>query len=150
MIFYWPLAFCLLIFLSSLSVSTGHDMRTMQSSAQVEVLGGQFLAYREAVVRYARANPGVTGGVADGALELPNWLTKPEAFKAYVQGGESFAYFVPTGRRPSLVDMGLYPDGSVVSSVGIAAGGALVSGTSAATGRTLPAVIPSGAIVYVN
>lgn len=150
MIFFWPIAFGLLLYLSSLSINTGNDVGMMQGTAQVEVLGGQFLAYREAVVAYARANPGVTGNVADSALALPNWLAKPSQFKAYVQAGESFAYFVPGTPRPSLADMGVFPEGGVVSSIGVAVGGKLTSSTSAAVGRALPAVIPNGAIVYVN
>lgn len=150
MIFFWPIAFGLLLFLSSLSIHTSYDVRAMQNTAQVEVLGGQFLAYRAAVVAYARENPGVTGIVPDSVLALPNWLVKPTEFMAHVEAGESFAYFVPRGPRPSLIDMGLHPGGGVVSSVGVAAGGKLISGTLMIEGRVLPAVIPNGAIVYVN
>lgn len=150
MIFFWPIAFGFLLYLSSLSVSTGNDVGEMQHTAQVEVLGGQFLAYRSAALAYARANPTATGNVADSALALPNWLAKPSEFQAYVHAGESFVYFLPGTPRPSLADMGLYHEGGVVSSVGVALGGKLTSSTSKVVGRALPVVIPNGAIVYVN
>ncbi|WP_165590437.1 type IV pilus biogenesis protein PilM [Bordetella pseudohinzii] len=149
-IFFWPLAFGVIIIVSASSINSGTHTQTTQSSAQVEVLGGQFLAYRAAVVAYARANPSATGTVADGALQLPDWLAKPQEFRAYVQTGESFSYFLPPTPRPSIADLGLYPDGGIVSSVGVAVNGRLVSGTSAAAGRALPIGIPDGAIVYVN
>jgi hypothetical protein len=150
MIFFWPLLFGFLVYISAFSLSINTETEAMQSSAQAEVLGGQFLVYREAVVKYAYANPTVRGSIADSVLTLPNWFIKPPAFKAYAQAGKAFTYFVPDKPRPSLLDMGLYASRTMTSSSGVAANGKLISSTLATSENELPTAIPNGAIVYVN
>jgi hypothetical protein len=150
MIFFWPLLFGLLVYIANFSINTNTETEAMQNNAQAEVLGGQFLVYREAVVKYAYANPTVTGGIADDVLTLPNWFIKPSEFKAYVQAGKAFTYFVPDKPISSMLDMGLYASRTMTSSAGVAANGKLISSTLATSETGLPMAIPNGAIVYVN
>lgn len=150
MIFFWPLLFGLLVYIANFSINTNTETEAMQNNAQAEVLGGQFLVYRAAVVKYAHANPTVTEGIADSVLTLPNWFIKPSEFKAYVQAGKAFTYFVPDKPRSSMLDMGLYASRTMNSAAGVAANGKLISSTLATSETELPTAIPNGAIVYVN
>lgn len=111
-----------------------------------------FEIYREAVNAYAAGNPGFSGTVPAGAMNLPTGIVVPPDFSNTVSGGTAYAWVMPgtnfISPREILGSLTQISVGSIL--VGMNQGGVLVSPILGSTGISLPSEIPNGSAVSVE
>jgi hypothetical protein len=111
-----------------------------------------FEIYREAVNAYAASNPGFSGTVPAGSLNLPAGMVVPSSFSNTVSGRTAYSWVIPqtTSISPDEVlgSLTQVSDGSIL--VGTNQGGVLVSPILGSTGIPLPSGIPDGSAVSVE
>ena len=120
------------------------------STMQVSSIAGSLIIYGQAVIAYARANPGITGTVAVASLNLPYWVnTTRSDLQLYAVAGRGFAYYagpVVPGLAGQVSAQGEY---AVTS--GTVTGGQIASPRlGAVSSITVPNVIPNGSVVVTD
>lgn len=107
------------------------------------------LAYREAVINYLNANPGFSGPVPDASLTLLWGHQRDVRWTNIVTAGTLYVYETSVSRGPGLIEE-LYRKTMSSYMVGRNVSGFLVSAKGLATGRSVPAAVPNGAILMVG
>lgn len=109
------------------------------------------LAYRESVINYLNANPGFIGSVPDSSL-TPIWgYVRDTRWTNVVSNGTLYVYeAIARSPNTSLVQEKLYRKSASSFMVGRNQSGALVSANGFATGISVPAAVPNGALVFVG
>lgn len=144
-----PLYWVVLVVMLSTSFLFNSDQAAqdrIQSAADVSAVSISMLVYRNAVANYVSSNPGFSGVVADGSLNLPSWYVKPQGLGNYVVSGQSYTYY--TEFIPGLAGELARRTESI--NVGTNRNGVLQSPNIANTGIVLPAPIPIGSVVLVQ
>ncbi len=130
--------------------AVSHEVRqppsvTAASSDQAWNLG----VYRDAVRRFAEANPGFNGTVPDASLVFPSWYHRHPLWSNTLQG-KQLAVFA---REPVSAEFGTQltelSSGSYFAGIADAAGGRLVSPLRGPTTVPLPAGVPDGVPVWL-
>jgi len=121
---------------------------TNAAAAQVSTVNGSMLIYRNYVVTYATANPGVAGVVPDALLGLPSWFTKPSGINNYITAGKGYVYYSGTALPEMAYDLMKATNYSIYA--GVNNNGILYSPNGGNTTIPLPPQIPNGSIVYGN
>lgn len=134
--------------LGALYVPT-QEARAAQSVADFSATS--ILAYRESVINYMNANPGFTGSVPDTSL-TPIWgNVRDLRWTNVVSGGALYVYeTVANSPNTSLMLDQLYQKTAKSFMVGRNVSGILVSAKGFATGITVPAAVPNGALLIVG
>jgi hypothetical protein len=130
------------VLFATLLIVPGYDYST-RDAHMARASAEHFLAYRQAVVSWARTNPGSTGTVADASLPLPLGFANPQGWTNNILGGVVYVYGTPSGGVGDF----LYEACGRSPLVGIKQAGQLVSGQGATT--ALPGWIPDGDIVGI-
>lgn len=128
------------------------ERRAADIEITADVSAANFIAYRVAVQKFARANPSFTGTVADASLAsywLPGYK-KNFSWNNQISGGALYIYstaYVPPNtldrlkkRAPDFLLLGRKSQST----------GRLVSYSGFDTGITLPATIPANALVMMG
>ncbi len=116
---------------------------------QGDVAATNFLAYREAVVKYLNANPTATGTIADGSLTWSLGFIRNANWTHVISGGQLYVYSnaaPPAGMLQRVVSK---TSGYLMVGVKNASGN-LVSGTGSVITAALPGSIPVGALAFVG
>ena len=124
--------------------------RTSQlMEVQGDVAATNFLAYREAVVRYLNTNPTATGTIADGSLTWTLGFIRDTRWTHVITGGELYVY--SAGAPPAGMVQRVVSKTSGYLMVGVKnASGDLVSGTGSVIATSLPGSIPAEALVFTG
>lgn len=142
-----PLFWVLLLVLG-IAISTLDDIshRSEESSivGDASAIAHNLLVYRNALAKYAQANTGITGTVADASLSLPPWFMHLPGVGGYIVAGNSYAFYAspPAGL---VAELAMLTDAS--TSVGYVSAGRLISPATGATAIVIPPTIPDGAAV---
>lgn len=138
------------IWLTTSYIVLDERARTSQlMEVQGDVAATNFLAYREAVVRYLNVNPTATGTVADGSLTWTLGYIRDTRWTHVITGGQLYVY--STGSPPAGMVQMVKSKTSGYLMVGLKnASGNLVNGTGSIITTTLPGSIPVGALVFVG
>jgi len=107
------------------------------------------LAYRESVINYLNANPSFTGTVPDSSLTFPWGYVRDSRWTNLVPAAGTL-YVYSTATDLGLVEDHLYRKTLRSFMVGRKVAGQLVAANGFATGITLPAAIPDGALVFAG
>ncbi|NWB94866.1 type IV pilus biogenesis protein PilM [Pseudomonas gingeri] len=140
---YWVILLVLGIALSSLD-----DLSRRSEELSIEgdssAIAHNLLVYRNALAKYAQANTGITGPVADASLSLPAWFMHLPGVDGYIVAGNSYAFYAspPAGL---VAQLAVLTDAS--TSVGYVSAGRLISPAAGATAIVIPPTIPDGAAV---
>jgi len=116
------------------------------TAQRITIEAGHIAVYSSLVSSYAQANPGFTGSVSDASLGLPAWFTRLSTEQNYVTGGVAYVYSTPANRAEGMA----MARAIGVNVAGIDDSGALTQPGFGATGRVIPAAVPSGSIVVVR
>ena len=143
----WAILFSIAIFFGSVYTDTQHKFSVDNIAGEVSAIGGSMMVYRNAVSQYARANPGITGAVADTSLALPAWYTKISGVSNYVTGGKGYVYY--SSQRPELAYQLLKDTGNSVM-CGIVRSGFLYNPIGGTSTIAIPAAIPDESVVYAG
>lgn len=139
------IAFVFTMLFSAVMQKNVDDMLAEKTTAEASAIASSMMVYQNYVRVYAINNPAATGSISDAALGLPTWYIKSSSVANYVTAGRAYVYVV----NPPV---GLVSQLQVASqnslNVGVNMSGALVGPVGGATGITVPAAIPSGAVVY--
>lgn len=129
-------------------------MTTRHIEAQQTVVKGEsdalnFLNYRDAVVRYLNANAMTNGTVADGALTWNTGFVRDARWTNVIASSELYVYSV---NKPSPAVVNAIAEKTwKAQTIGIKdTSGLLTTVTGQTVGITLPASIPTGALVYIG
>lgn len=142
---FWAIFFAIAIFFGAVYTDTQHQMLADNIAGEASAISGSMMVYRNAVSTYAKANPGVTGSVADASLALPTWYTKMSGVSNYVTGGKGYVYY--SNSRPELAYRLLKDTNNTVLS-GIKRSGMLYNPISGTSTIAIPATIPDESVVY--
>lgn len=143
----WAIFFSIAIFFGSVFTETQHKLSVDNIAGEASAISGNMMVYRNAVSQYARANPGVTGAVADASLPLPTWYTRISGISNYVTGGKGYVYY--SNQRPELAYKLLKNTGNSVL-CGIKRSGFLYNPISGISTISIPAAIPDESVVYAD
>lgn len=141
------IALVLTVFLAiTESRNVEHTNKRAQAS-EAQSFGSNLLVYRDAVLQYARTNPGFSGPVPDNALNLPTWYRKADSLLSFASGGRGYVYILnpPSGLLAELVGRA-----STSAFVGVARGGQIRHPTRGDTAIPVPPAIPEGSLVYAG
>lgn len=144
-----PLLYLLLALMFSVSVMSQVEKTSKNRGmavAEVKVVSGSMLLYRNLVDSYASANPTQTGSVSDASLSMPNWYVKNPGLGNYITPGGSYVYY--TQQLPGLV--GELAKRTESTNVGVNQNGVLIAPNKVNSGIVLPAQIPNGSVVLVQ
>jgi hypothetical protein len=110
------------------------------------------LAYREGVIDYLNANPTFAGTVPTASVTFPYGYTADARWTNLVVSGGTLYVYEATAFSPNtgLVLDKLYTKTLSSFMVGRNSGGLLVSAKGFATGITVPAAVPNGALLIVG
>ncbi|WP_248767858.1 type IV pilus biogenesis protein PilM [Pseudomonas sp. MWU12-2345] len=142
-----PLYWVILLVLG-IALSTLDDLSRRSEELSIEgdssAIAHNLLVYRNALAKYAQANTGITGSVADASLSLPAWFMHLPGVDGYIVSGNSYAFYAspPAGL---VAELAVLTDAS--TSVGYVSSGRLISPSSGATAIVIPPTIPDGAAV---
>lgn len=142
---FWAIFFTIAIFFGAVYTDTQHQMLADNIAGEASAISGSMMVYRNAVSTYAKANPSVTGSVADASLSLPTWYTKMSGVSNYVTGGKGYVYY--SNLRPELAHRLLKDTNNTVLS-GIKRSGMLYNPISGTSTIAIPATIPDESVVY--
>lgn len=117
-----------------------------------DVVAANFYAYRQAVITYVYANPGVTGTIADTSLTFPLAYIRNSIWTNTVESGTPYVYSTAT-LSPAAMDA-IAKRGGRTMLIGYKNGaGQMTSLTGAASGFVLPTVmsaLPQGVAVAIG
>jgi PilM len=119
---------------------------SINTAISADILATNFLAYRESLLRYQNANPGASGSIPDSSLTFTPGYIRNYLWFNTISGGVLYVY----GNTTNDVLSNLYQKTLNSNLVGTNSSGALINEIGASTGVSLPAAIPSGAIVFVG
>lgn len=146
----------ILPFLLALAIYAGNVLfQNQQTAAEqsqtsyTEVVAENLAMYRNYVVAYARANPGVTGAVPDTSLGLPAGFNKFSIISNYAAGGLGYVYIVQA-QAPAGLASTLQSNQSGDLFIGFKKNGLLVTPSGGTSPIALPPVIPDGSLVYAT
>lgn len=140
----YSLALTLMILVALLMSQNNDRAEKAYQTAQLDAIAANMLVYSNAVANYAKANPGISGTVANTSLALPSWYVNIAGVNNYVSAGKAYVFY---GAKAGLLDVLISKTQSV--SIGTNQSGLLVSPKWGATNITIPAGVPNGALVYV-
>lgn len=107
-----------------------------------------FELYREAVNNYVSDNPGFSGTVPSGSLNLPAGTVVTSSFSNEVSSGTAWSWITPGSMvSPSSILSSLSAKSKDSLLVGLNQNGTLFSPISGSTGISVPATVPNGALV---
>jgi hypothetical protein len=139
--------FAILLFVTSVATTNNYTLQKWGQSTEAAAIAGNLAVYRNAVLTYAQANPGVTGSVSDSSLSLPTWFSKITGVSNYVSAGRGHVYYsTPTPEGAYLI---LKASNNTIRA-GLMRSGYLYNPLSGSTSISLPAAIPEGSVVYAD
>ncbi len=139
--------FALFLLLNLLFMQNQHKLGTQAVTGEAVAISGNIQIYRNAVIRYARANSGVEGVAADTYLNLPAWFKRLPALHNYVVHGKAYVYYV--AHQPELAYALAQASHNSIF-IGIKRNGMLYHPLRGATSIHLPATIPENSVVYAD
>jgi len=147
----WLVVFFGALFASYAAIETPKQENFM-NIATADVAATNFIAYRNAAIKYVNANPAAAGNITDVAL-APYWLPgyiRDANWSNTVSGGTLFVY--STAAPAHSTAEAIYKKNHESSLVGTknAGNGHLQSANGFDTGIVLPAAIPNNAIVILG
>lgn len=147
----YPLA--LVTIMTFLSISYGVMNERMASirmdTLVADVASTNFLAYRDAVIRYHNANPASTGSIADASLTWQAGYVRDSRWSNQISAsGEVYVYSTVAPPR-TMVDS-LYKKTQSLILVGVKQTNGDLVGPGGTISPSMPAAIPVGAIVYIG
>ncbi|MBU3625972.1 type IV pilus biogenesis protein PilM [Polynucleobacter sp. JS-Safj-400b-B2] len=119
---------------------------SINTATSTDISATNFIAYRESLLRYKNANPGASGSIPDSSLTFDPGYIRNYLWFNTISGGVLYVY----GNTSNDVLNNLYQKTLNSNLVGTNSSGVLINETGASTGVSLPAIIPSGAIVFVG
>lgn len=139
------IAFVFTLIFSAVMQKNADDMLAEKMTAEAGAVASSMMVYQNYVRVYANNNPAATGAISDAVLGLPAWYIKPSGVSNYVKTGQAYVYVAnpPVG----LVSQLAVASGNSLN-VGVNMSGSLVGPVGGSTGISVPAAIPSGAVVY--
>lgn len=144
-----------LFFLAIMSLMSAMYLPVQKVQAERSIADAgatSLLAYRQAVIDYLNANPTFTGTVPDTSLTFPWGHVRDARWTNVVQAGGTlyvFEAFANSQNSSQVLDQ-LYRKTMSSFMVGRNSGGQLVSANGFATGVTVPAAVPNGALLIVG
>lgn len=139
----------IMIFLSvSYTVLGESTMVNQMDGLSGDVAATNFLSYRDAVVRYRNVNPAASGTIADGSLTWQTGFVRDARWTHEITGGQLYVY--STAAPPQSMVESLYKRTGTTILVGVKQSSGNLSGPGGVLSTTLPASIPTGAIVYMG
>ena len=128
------------------------EQEAKTTTAIADVGATSFLAYRESVIDYLNVTPGFTSGTVPDALLTPIWGYQRDArWTNTVSGGTLYVYETAANSANTAVLLDtLYRKTATSFTVGRNNTGALISANGFATGMTVPATVPNGAILMIG
>lgn len=142
---FWALFFAIAIAYGSIFADSQHRLTADNIAGEASAISGNMMVYRNAVSDYARANPTVTGSVADGALTFPTWYSKISGISNYVAAGKGYVYY--SAQRPELAYQLVKSTNNTILS-GIKRSGVLYNPISGTSSISIPVAIPNESVVY--
>lgn len=142
---FWAIFFTIAICFGAVYTDSQHQMLADNIAGEASAISGNLMVYKTAVSTYAKANPGVTGNVADASLSLPTWYTRISGVSNYVTGGKGYVYY--PNPRPELAYRLLKDTNNTVLS-GIKRSGVLYNPIGGTSSISIPAAIPEESVVY--
>lgn len=147
----WLTGFIAVVFIVMGGIFADFNTQSIQANADAEtqVIAGNMMVYRNAVLAYAEANPGVTGQVSDSNLALPAWFAHVNGVANYVNAGKGYVFY-PNSQNGLAYTILKMSNNSI--NVGIDQNGYVVSPLPLSGPSTIPvpAAIPNGAVVIAN
>lgn len=128
-----------------LALSLPQEM-SIKSAITTDVSATNFLTYRDAVSRYYAANPTALGTIPDSSLTFAPGYIRNNLWSNTISGGVLYVY----GTAPGEVLNNIYQKSLNSSLVGFNSSGILRNQLGSSAGVTIPAPIPSGALVFVG
>lgn len=144
-----PLSLLIALFIFSAFIfgASQKSQNEILATGELAAVAGNMLVYRNAVARYAAANPLASGAIADASLGLPSWYRKHTSLGNYINTGRSYVYYFG-GDVPGLA--GALHAKTESAAVGVNAGGILNTPANGNTGIALPAQVPAQAVVIIQ
>lgn len=124
-----------------------------QQEARIADVGAtSMLAYRRAVIDFLNANPTFTGTVPDASLTFPWGYIRDPRWTNVVLAGSTLYVYETAANSPDTAQVLDQLFRKTLSShmVGRKASGQLVSANGFATGISVPAAVPEGALLMVG
>jgi len=147
----YPLA--LVTIMTFLTVSYGvmnERMTSFRMNALVaDVVSTNFLAYRDAVIRYHTANPAATGSIPDASLTWQSGYVRDTRWSNQITVAGQVYVYSNVAPPQGMVDS-LYKKTNSLILVGIKQSNGDLSGPGGVISPSMPAAIPAGAIVYIG
>ncbi|MCA7889025.1 type IV pilus biogenesis protein PilM [Burkholderia contaminans] len=144
-----PFLIALLIYGGNILFQNQQTTAEQSQTSYTQVVAESMAMYRNYVVAYARANPGVTGTVPDTSLGLPAGFNKINIISNYAAGGLGYAY-VTQAQTPAGLASTLQSNQSGDLFIGFKKNGVLVTPSGGTSPIALPAAIPDGSLVYAT
>jgi hypothetical protein len=143
-----------LFFLAVVALLSASYLPQQEAQAEISVADAgatSLLAYREAVINYLNANPTFAGTVPDSSLTFPwGYVRDLRWTNTVLSGGTLYVYESTPSPNSSQVIDELYRKTASSFMVGQNNGGQLVSARGFATGISVPAAVPNGALLIVG
>jgi hypothetical protein len=146
---FWALFFSISIFFVSIFSENQYRILSNDTVSAVSAVSGNIMVYRNAVSKYAKSYPDITGAAPDTLLMLPTWFRKINGVSNYVVGGKAYIYYDANQYHPELAYRLLKNTGNSAL-VGINRGGLLYSPVGGIGSIPIPSAVPDGAIVYAE
>ena len=144
-----------LFFIATVALASALLLPGRQAQGEVTLADAgatSLLAYRQGVVDFLNANPGFVGTVPDAAVTFPWGYVRDARWSNWVQPGGTLYVFEAAARSAhtdQVLDQ-LYRKTLQSFSVGRNVAGQLAGATGFASGITVPATVPNGALLMVG
>ena len=137
-------ALAMAVYLAVISFVTAQQVNII-ALEQVQIGASHLSIYGSVVSQYAHGNATFTGSVSDATAALPAWFKRAASEGNYVATGTTYVYTTPTDYATGMAMARFLK----VPRAGIKVNGVLVVPGGQASGITIPAAVPNGAVVLM-